>query len=108
MRKVTEQAITPASAGILVEVAYALPGQQVIIPLKVMPCASAEAAIVASGILQQFPEIDLAHNRIGIFGKLANLDTRLRQQDRIEIYRPLVTDPKEARRQRAAAGKVLK
>lgn len=107
MREGVEQTAA-ASAGILVEVAYALPGQQVIIALQVMPGASAEAAILACGILQQFPEIDLTRNRIGIFGRLIQLDTVLRQHDRVEIYRPLVIDPKEARRQRAAAGKALK
>lgn len=94
---------TAAGSDIMVEVAYALPGQQVIIPVKVAPGATAEAAIRASGIRQRFPEIDLAQNRIGIFGKLIQPETTLRQQDRVEIYRPLAADPKETRRQRAAA-----
>lgn len=91
-----------------VEVAYALPHQQLIIPVHMPPGANAEAAIQASGILQNFPEIDLKVNQIGIFGKLTKLDTTLRHLDRVEIYRPLIADPKEVRRQRAADGKIMK
>jgi putative ubiquitin-RnfH superfamily antitoxin RatB of RatAB toxin-antitoxin module len=65
-------------------------------------------AIEASGLLQKHPEIDLAKNKIGIFGKLTKPDAVLRDQDRVEIYRPLIADPKEVRKQRAAAGKVMK
>lgn len=93
---------------ITVEVAYALPDQQLIIPIQVMPETNAEAAITASGILQKFPEIDLKSNQIGIFGKLARLDTPLRHLDRVEIYRPLFADPKEVRKQRAEEGKLMK
>ncbi|CEN55739.1 hypothetical protein BN1209_0695 [Candidatus Methylopumilus turicensis] len=92
----------------IVEVAYALPNQQVILPVKVPSGTNAEAAIHASGLLAKFPEIDLAVNKIGIFGKLTKLETELRHLDRIEIYRPLIADPKEVRRQRAAEGKVMK
>ena len=56
----------------------------------------------------EFPEIDLSVNQIGIFGKLTQLDHIMRERDRIEIYRPLIADPKEIRRQRAAEGKVMK
>lgn len=93
---------------IMVEVAYALPNQQLIIPIQVSPGTNAEAAIQASGILQKFPEIDLKVNQIGIFGKLTKLDTPLRNLDRVEIYRPLIADPKEVRKQRAADGKIMK
>ncbi len=65
-------------------------------------------AIKESGILQQFPEIDLALNKVGIFGKLARIDTLLRDRDRVEIYRALIADPKEARRRRAQAAKSVK
>ena len=92
----------------LVEVAYALPTQQVILPVKMPTGSNAEAAIKASGVLAKFPEIDLAVNKIGIFGKLSKLDAELRHLDRVEIYRPLIADPKEVRRQRAAEGKVMK
>lgn len=93
---------------IMVEVAYALPKQQLIVPVNVTEGATAEAAIIASGIMEKFPEIDLTVNKIGIFGKLTKLDTVLRDLDRVEIYRPLIADPKEVRRQRAAEGKVMK
>lgn len=91
-----------------VEVAYALPDTQLILPVGVAPDTTAEQAIIASGILQKFPDIDLTSNKIGIFGKLVKLDTVLREKDRVEIYRPLIADPKEVRRQRAAEGKVMK
>jgi len=92
----------------MVEVAYALPTQQVILPVKVPTGSNAEVAIKASGVLAKFPEIDLAVNKIGVFGKLSQLDAELRHLDRVEIYRPLIADPKEVRRQRAAEGKVMK
>ena len=63
---------------IMVEVAYALPNQQLIIPVQVAPEASADNAIQKSGILAKFPEINLNVNQIGIFGKLIRLDTPLR------------------------------
>lgn len=96
------------SKTIPVEVAYALPAQQIILKLQVEEGTSAERGIMASGIMQKFPEIDLAHNKIGIFGKLVKLDTALREKDRVEIYRSLIADPKEIRKQRATEGKVMK
>jgi hypothetical protein len=96
------------SEEMIVEVAYALPTQQVILPVKVPVGTNAEAAIQASGVLAKFPEIDLAVNKIGVFGKLSKLDAELRHLYRVEIYRPLIADPKEVRRQRAAEGKVMK
>ena len=93
---------------ILIEVAYALPKKQLIIPVKVKQGITAEEAIQLSGIVKKFPEIDLEVNQIGIFGKLTQLDHVMRERDRIEIYRPLIADPKEIRRQRAAEGKVMK
>ena len=91
-----------------VEVAYALPDKQVILALDVAANASIEAVIRASGILAQFPEIDLASNKVGVFGKLGKLTDTLLPGDRVEIYRPLIADPKEVRKNRAAAGKVMK
>ncbi|MFM8491572.1 MAG: RnfH family protein [Candidatus Methylopumilus sp.] len=93
---------------ILIEVAYALPQKQLIIPIIVKPGTTAKDAIQMSGIIKKFPEIDLDKNQIGIFGKLTQLDHVMRERDRIEIYRPLIADPKEIRRQRAAEGKVMK
>ncbi len=93
---------------ILIEVAFALPQKQMIIPIKVKIGTTAEEAIIASSIIKKFPEIDLKINQIGIFGKLTQLDHVMRERDRIEIYRPLIADPKEIRRQRAAEGKDMK
>jgi len=91
-----------------VEVAYALPGKQVILGMDVVPGATLEEVIRASGILDRFPEIDLGKNKIGIFGKLGRLGDTLLAGDRVEIYRPLIADPKEVRKQRAAQGKVMR
>jgi putative ubiquitin-RnfH superfamily antitoxin RatB of RatAB toxin-antitoxin module len=91
-----------------VEVVYALPHKQVILALAVEPDATLEQVIRASGILEQFPEINLAHNKVGVFGKLGKLTDTLYPGDRVEIYRPLIADPKVVRKQRAAQGKVMK
>lgn len=98
----------PNQKEITVEVAYALPNQQLIVPIIVKSGTTAENAIYASGIIKKFPEIDLNINKIGIFGKATRLDTVLRHLDRVEIYRPLIADPKEVRKQRAADGKIMK
>lgn len=84
-----------------VEVVYALPDRQVMKRLQVTKGTTAENAIVQSGILEIFPEIDLARNHYGIFGKLIKKETVLHHRDRVEIYRPLIIDPKDARRRRA-------
>ena len=93
---------------ISVEVAYALPDQQTIVALTVAADATIQEAIEASGLLEQYPEIDLTQNKVGVFGKLGKLTDTLHVGDRVEIYRPLIADPKEIRKQRAAAGKVMK
>ena len=84
-----------------VEVAYATPEQQVIVTLKLPEGATVEQAIQASDLLNRFPEIDETDIKAGIFGSVCKLDQPLKQGDRVEIYRPLLHDPKEARRQRA-------
>ena len=86
----------------LVEVAYAQPEQQIILKVDVNESATVNEAIVLSGILDQFPEIDLEKNKVGIFGKISKLDAELREKDRVEIYRPLIADPKASRKKRAA------
>lgn len=93
---------------ITVEVAFALPGKQLILKLDVASDATLEEVIQASGILERFPEIDLLKNKVGVFGKLGKLDDTLQAGDRIEIYRPLIADPKEVRKKRAAEGKAMK
>ncbi len=92
----------------MVEVAYAKPEKQVIIPLEVDEPCTVEKAIALSKIKKQFPEIDLDKNKVGIFGKVARLTDTLREKDRVEIYRPLIADPKESRRARAAKKERLK
>lgn len=93
--------------GVPVEVAFALPDRQVVIPLRVPVGSDAGQAIRESGILRRFPEIDLAQHRIGVFGRLCSLERVLEAGDRVEIYRPLKADPKEVRRQLAAAGRSM-
>lgn len=91
-----------------IEVVYALPAKQQLVTLQLPAGSSVRQAIDASGLLQKHPEIDLTKNKIGIFAKLTKPDAVLRDRDRVEIYRPLIADPKEVRKQRAAEGKVMK
>lgn len=91
-----------------VEVAYARDDVQVLLDVELEEGATVEQAIRRSGVLERFPEIDLAANKVGIFGKLTKLDAALKERDRVEIYRPLIADPKEVRKQRAAQGKQMK
>jgi uncharacterized protein len=93
---------------ISVELVYALPAEQVLLKLDVPKASTLAEAIKLSGILDKFPAIDLEKGKFGIFGKLSKTDTVLREKDRIEIYRPLIADPKEVRRKRAEEGKVMK
>jgi putative ubiquitin-RnfH superfamily antitoxin RatB of RatAB toxin-antitoxin module len=98
---VTEQTID-------VEVAYARAKAQALLPVKGEPGMTLKDAIERSGILERFPEIDLSVNKVGVFGKLAKLDQPLQSGDRVEIYPPLIADPKQARKQRAAEGKPMR
>ena len=84
-----------------VEVAYALPDEQVILSLEVPSDCVVEDAIKRSGILETYPQIDISTDKVGIFGKMCKLNASLRDKDRIEIYRKLIADPKESRRQKA-------
>jgi putative ubiquitin-RnfH superfamily antitoxin RatB of RatAB toxin-antitoxin module len=93
---------------ISIEVAYARPEEQVILKLDVAPETSIQQAIEQSGMLERFPEIDVGTLKAGIFGKLKKLTQTLQQGDRVEIYRPLIADPKQVRKERAAAGKRMK
>jgi uncharacterized protein len=97
--------VNAAPREISVEVAYALPERQVVVSLSVPAGTTLEQAIQRSALLDRHPEIDLNVNKVGVFGKLLRLDTLLRDGDRVEIYRPLATDPKLLRRQRAAQNK---
>jgi putative ubiquitin-RnfH superfamily antitoxin RatB of RatAB toxin-antitoxin module len=84
-----------------VEVVYALPLRQVMRQVRVPEGTTAEQAVQVSGILELFPEIDLSFNKLGVFGKVVKPGRILQDSDRVEIYRPLAVDPKEARRRRA-------
>jgi putative ubiquitin-RnfH superfamily antitoxin RatB of RatAB toxin-antitoxin module len=90
-----------------VEVVYAAPERQKRYALQVRDGATVSDAIRGSGILEAFPDIDLARNRVGIYGKLVRPDQRLRDGDRVEIYRPLSADPKEARHKRVTRRRML-
>ena len=85
-----------------VQICYAAPGLQVLKDVEVDEGCTIQQAIMDSGLLREQPAIDLTVCRVGIFGKVKALDTPLRAQDRIEIYRPLIADPKDSRRRRVA------
>ncbi|GAD89468.1 MULTISPECIES: RnfH family protein [Vibrio] len=84
-----------------VEVVYALPDDQRVVSLVVNKELTVEQIIERSGLLTLFPEIDLSVNKVGVFSRNIKLDAVVRDKDRIEIYRPLLADPKEIRRKRA-------
>ncbi len=91
-----------------VEVVYALVDKSELVKLDLPEGSTVLQALEASGLLEKHPEIDVKKNKFGIYAKLAKADAVLREQDRVEIYRPLIADPKEVRKQRAAEGKVMK
>ncbi|WP_306603526.1 RnfH family protein [Azonexus sp.] len=93
---------------IAVEVCYPLPDKQEQIRIQLPAGSSLQQALETSGLLTKYPEIDLKKNKFGIWNKLSKPDAVLRDFDRVEIYRPLIADPKEVRKQRAAEGKVMK
>ena len=93
---------------ITVDIVYALRDVQELITLKLPAGVTVRDAVERSGLLVKFSEIDLTKNKLGVFAKLVKPDTVLRDRDRVEIYRPLIADPKEVRKQRAAEGKVMK
>lgn len=92
-----------------IEVCYALADRQELVTLDLPEGSTALQAVDASGLLQKYPEIEPGGlNKLGVFAKLVKADAVLRDRDRVEIYRPLIADPKEVRRQKAAEGKVMK
>jgi putative ubiquitin-RnfH superfamily antitoxin RatB of RatAB toxin-antitoxin module len=88
-----------------VEVVYALPHEQRVLSLVVAQSMTVREIIEQSGILSFYPEIDLSRNKVGVFSRHVKLDATVRDRDRIEIYRPLLADPKEIRRKRAEQAK---
>ncbi|SDI54057.1 RnfH family protein [Paraburkholderia phenazinium] len=88
------------SAMLSIEVCYALPNEQALIAVELPEGATLQQALDASGILKRYPQIDLEKQKVGVFGKLKPLDTVLADHDRVEVYRPLIVDPKAARQRR--------
>lgn len=88
-----------------IEVAYALPTKQTIVDIAIKEGTTVEEAIQASNILEQFPDIDLKSTKVGIWSRVVKLRDTLTDGDRIEIYRPLIADPKEIRKRRAEKAK---
>ena len=96
------------SESLSIEIAYALPRSQELVHVQLPAGSTVQQAIEASGLMQKHSEIDLKKNKVGVFGKLTKLDAPLRDRDRVEIYRPLIADPKEVRKKRADEGKAIK
>jgi putative ubiquitin-RnfH superfamily antitoxin RatB of RatAB toxin-antitoxin module len=90
------------AAELQVFVTYAKPQQEFIHELRVAPGTTVGQAIEQSGVLASFPDINLVTQPVGLYGRKTSLETVLRDRDRVEIYRPLVADPKDSRRRRAA------
>ncbi|CAH2789345.1 MAG: UPF0125 protein RatB [uncultured Paraburkholderia sp.] len=88
------------SARLSVEVCYALPGEQTVIAVDLPQGATVQQALDASGILRRYPQIDVGVQKVGVFGKIKPLDAELADHDRVEIYRPLLVDPKVSRQRR--------
>ena len=89
----------------MVEVIYATIDSQQLLSLNVSEQATIEDCIIQSGLMVQFPEIDLSVMKVGVFSQVKPLDYVVNEGDRVEIYRPLIADPKVVRRQKAAAAK---
>lgn len=87
---------------ISVEVVYALPHEQTVMAVDLTAPATVADAIMRSGVLARFPELALPELKVGIYGRITRLDEAVRDGDRVEIYRGLIADPKDARRMRAA------
>jgi|TARA_B110000211_G_scaffold131825_1_gene151268 putative ubiquitin-RnfH superfamily antitoxin RatB of RatAB toxin-antitoxin module len=92
-------------AQLSIEVVYGTPTRQEIISCQVGPNTTIEQAILSSGIIEEFPEIDLTVNNVGIWNRAAKLTDMVKDLDRIEVYRPLLADPKEVRKRRAEKAK---
>jgi putative ubiquitin-RnfH superfamily antitoxin RatB of RatAB toxin-antitoxin module len=100
--------LKPKGYAMNIEVAYALEEKQTLLTLVVDEGATLKQAIELSGILDTYPQIDLSKDKTGVFGKIVKLNTVLRDKDRVEIYRPLIADPKKVRSERAAQGKKMR
>ncbi|MBT8144019.1 MAG: RnfH family protein [Gammaproteobacteria bacterium] len=90
-----------------IEVAYAMPQRQVVLPVVIPAGMTAREAALASGVDQHFEDVDLEQCKLGIYGRVVKDDHVMQPGDRLELYRPLLADPKEVRRQLAAEGKTM-
>ena len=93
---------------LVVEVVYALPDEQTLLSLTVEEGATVKDVILQSSLLKEYPELDIESLSVGLFGKATKMTQVVREKDRVEIYRPLIADPKEVRKRKAAEGKKLK
>lgn len=93
---------------ITIEIVYALPEEQTLLSFTVPEGTTLDQAIGLSGIQAHYPDLDLSTLKAGLFGKITPRTVIMREKDRIELYRPLIADPKEVRKQRAEAGKKMK
>lgn len=84
-----------------IEVSYATPQKQAVVQLRLPPGSTLRQAVERSGLLREFPEISLETCKLGVFGRPRKAEDPLQAGDRVEIYRPLIADPKQARRVRA-------
>ncbi|MCI2285219.1 RnfH family protein [Colwellia sp. MSW7] len=96
----------PNRKTIQIEVVYGLAHKQKLLSLSVDEGITVEQAIIESGMLTLFPDIDLSKNKVGIWNKAVKLSTVVEDLDRVEIYRPLIADPKEVRKRRAEKAKL--
>ena len=105
----TEQVSTPLDSDLEqqlhIEIVYGTPNKQELLSLPVIQGTTLEQAIIESGILDLFDDIDLSVNSVGVWNKMAKLTDEVNDLDRIEIYRPLLADPKEVRKRRAEKAK---
>lgn len=101
-----EKAAAP-EAGIAIEVVYAEPGKQLLLACRVPAGSTVAEALVASGIAEHFPQVEFAKVELGVWGQTVTRSRLLVEGDRLEIYRPLLMDPREARRQLATHGRAM-
>ncbi len=90
-----------------IEIVFALPGRQQLISLTVDPGTTVEMAISLSAIADKFPDEDISNYQAGIWGKTVNRDHPVQHGDRLELYRPLLMNPRDARRKLAAIGSTM-
>lgn len=106
MAETENNSVTTSSNKITIEVVYGTPTKQEILTLAVNERSTVEQAILDSGIVGVFPEINLKVNKVGVWNRAVKLSDNLHDLDRIEIYRPLIADPKEVRKRRAEKAKL--